>query len=55
MPSWSKEKPCESCGATTGSQLQCNNCVTLGCKRCFGGTGRRHCKFCKKMSDIVKL
>jgi len=55
MPKWSKERPCQTCRAISGSQLDCSNCGTLGCLRCFGGVGRRYCKFCKKISDIKKL
>jgi len=30
MASWTKDRPCVTCGATSGEQFRCTNCGTLG-------------------------
>jgi hypothetical protein len=46
--SWNKQRPCVTCGATSGNQIRCTNCGTLGCQKCVGQVGYSQCKVCRK-------
>jgi hypothetical protein len=59
MGSWTSSNPCKNCGRTSGTQLKCTNCNTLGCSNGNCGIGQlgntSTCKICKKATKTVKL